>query len=442
MSAAPDLVDSVGFRRGVMAATALGAVIRLAMWLSKRHHQLLLNDSLYYAVQASNNAAGKWFREAAGPFSGWGVGPGAEHPPLTSIVLTPAGLASNPEAWMRLTMSLIGIAVIPLIALVGRTVGNAACRAVGYQAGGARVGIIAAVIAAVYPNIWMSDSLIMSETLSLLLITVCLLAGLRHQRTYSVGSAMLLGLAIGIAAHARSEVLVFAPMLALIGVLRHDLRRWIPRAAALLAITMLTVLPWIVFNTHRFGSPVLMSTNDGNTWLGANCPETYAGQELGGWTLVCLADAKPPVGENNAERSVRRRQTAFAFAHQHLGSLPKVAVARVARALDIFGLNSLVRADTGEERPRLAVWLGMACWWVLAPMAAVGWWQNRRRLSRVLLVPVAATLIVTLVFYGSHRLRAPVEPVVVILAAVFLAGLRRAPDGVSGAAAESPTSTA
>ena len=193
----------------MVAATVLGAIIRVAMWFAKRHHQLLINDSLYYAVQASNNAAGRWFREAGGPFAGWGVGPGAEHPPLTSIVLTPAGLASKPEAWMRLTMTIIGIAVIPLIAVLGRAVGKGLDRPAGDQYVGQRVGVIAAYIAAVYPNIWMSDSLIMSETLSLALITVCLVVALRHQQRYTIGSAMLLGVAIGVAAHARSEVLIF-----------------------------------------------------------------------------------------------------------------------------------------------------------------------------------------------------------------------------------------
>jgi hypothetical protein len=36
---------------------------------------------------------------------------------------------------------------------------------------------------------------------------------------------------------------------------------------------------------------------------------------------------------------------------------------------------------------------------------------------------VIGVAVVTLVFYGSHRLRAPLEPVLIVAAAMFLAGL-------------------
>jgi hypothetical protein len=47
----------------------------------------------------------------------------------------------------------------------------------------------------------------------------------------------------------------------------------------------------------------------------------------------------------------------------------------------------------------------------------------RRRVRYVLLVPVLGVAFVTVVFYGSHRLRAPMEPVMVIAAASAMAGL-------------------
>ena len=39
-----------------------------------------------------------------------------------------------------------------------------------------------------------------------------------------------------------------------------------------------------------------------------------------------------------------------------------------------------------------------------------------------LVVPIVSVLVTTILFYGAHRIRAPAEPVVVVLAAV---GLRR-----------------
>jgi len=72
-----------------------------------------------------------------------------------------------------------------------------------------------------------------------------------------------------------------------------------------------------------------------------------------------------------------------------------------------------------------AVWIGMVCWWLLAVAAVVGW----RRLGADtatargrwwLAVPLVAVLVTTVAFYGAHRIRAPAEPSVVLLAAVGL----------------------
>ena len=112
------------YRRFVGAVTLTGAIWRLVMLISKWNVPLHYGDAWYYSIQAINNAHGRWFKEASGPFQNWGVLPGAEHPPLTSLVITPASLLGHPEFWQRATMTLIGIAVIPLFAVLGRRVGG------------------------------------------------------------------------------------------------------------------------------------------------------------------------------------------------------------------------------------------------------------------------------------------------------------------------------
>lgn len=400
------------YRRLVGAAWLTGTVWRVIVLISKWHIPLKLNDSLYYSIQAQYNAQGRWFREAGGAaYQYWGVKPGAEHPPLTSIIVAPASLLANPVFWERATMTLIGIALIPLIAMLGRRIG------------GVRVGVIAAAIAAVYPNIWLSDALIMSETLLLFLVVVVLLLALRHRDRFDIRSALLLGVAIGVAGHARSEVLMFAPLLAFVGLRTQQLGRWLRAGTVLVLATGITVLPWIVYNTSRFHETVLMSTNDGTTWLGANCPDAYYGSGTGGWAFDCLIETDPPPNESTAALSIRRRHEALAYANAHRSRLVVVVGARILRAADLYGLGNLVHGDKGEERPGWAIWAGIASWWVLAPMAAVGLWRTRRGLRYVLLVPVITVLVVTVAFYGAHRLRATLEPVVVLGAASFLASL-------------------
>lgn len=399
------------YRRFVGAVTLTGAIWRLVMLISKWNVPLHYGDAWYYSIQAINNAHGRWFKEASGPLQNWGVLPGAEHPPLTSLVITPASLLAHPEFWQRATMTLIGIAVIPLFAVLGRRVG------------GRLVGVLAATVAAVYPNVWLSDSLVMSETLLLFMVVLVVLAAMRYRERFDVRSAVLLGVLIGVAAHARSELLLYAPMFAVIGFRSRRLVIWAKRGAVLMLVAGATVLPWIVYNSGRFETPVLMSTNEGSTWLGANCPLTYGGPSMGGWNLNCLEDGVPPAGEDTAERSVRRRHEAFTFARANSTRLPLVVAARLLRAVDVYGLGENVRADVGEERPSWAIWAGMASWWMLAPLAALGLWRVRRGLRYILLVPLVCVVAVTVVFYGSHRLRAPLEPIVVVGAASTLASM-------------------
>ena len=100
-------------------------------------------------------------------------------------------------------------------------------------------------------------------------------------------------------------------------------------------------------------------------------------------------------------------------------------MARVARTLDLYGLDSLVAQDVGEERYRWASWAGIVTWWVTAPLAVVGavhLARRRRRVLALLCCPVAAVAFTTVVFYGAHRIRSSMEPTVAVLAAIAISG--------------------
>lgn len=391
----------------LIAIVAVGAVIRLAVLVSKWRDPLRLNDSLYYSIQAVQNADGNWFAE---PLS---TAPGAEHPPLTVLAITPASFLPSPVSWQRATTTLFGIAAVVLIAMVGRRIG------------GRRVSLVAAAIAAVYPNLWLSDGLVMAESVAIALVAVVLLAALHHRERSTPASAALCGAAVGLAALARSELLLLVPLLAVVGLGTHERRRWAGRAAALVGASALVVMPWVAWTSARFDAPVLMSTNAGMTLLGANCPPTYYGDSVGGWELGCVlaSDERHGGGDQDAiERSNRGRSEAVTYAREHLGRVPVVVAARVLRAADFYGLSSSVRGDVGEERIEWAVWTGIAAWWALAPMAAVGLSRLPRGSRWVLATPAICVAVVTVTFYGSHRLRAPLEPVVAVAAATFLVG--------------------
>jgi 4-amino-4-deoxy-L-arabinose transferase-like glycosyltransferase len=384
---------------GIVAAVA----VRAAQLAVKRDDALLLNDSLWYSAEAVVLADGRGFID---PFFG---GPSAEHGPLTPLVLTVVSWVDAPVPWQRAVMTVVGIATVAGVALLAR-------RLAGWWAAG-----IAAWIAALYPNLWMNDALVMSETLAAGLVVVVLWLGLDIVEPAAPRwRAAACGVAIGLATLARSELLLLLPLLAIVVLWarRREGDRWLAAVGLLVAGTAVPVLPWVGANLVRFEQPVLLTTNDGTTLLGANCPDSFAGPGVGGWSLLCVLDAPGPQGEDPAARSARQRRLAVRYATDHVERVPLVVAARIGRIVDVVGVRNMVDGDVGEERPRWAAWAGVVAFWALAVLAVVGLVRLPVTTRRVLLVPVASVAVTAIAFYGGHRIRAPAEPVVVVAAAV------------------------
>lgn len=431
------------FPLGLAAITVVGAIWRLGVLaVDKWDQPLLLNDSLYYSAQARQLVDGIWFREI------FVDRPGAEHGPLTSVLLATVSWVDQPVPWQRLVTVICGIATIAVIGLLGRRIG------------GERVGLAAAAIAAVYPNLWMNDGLVMSESVSVLMVCLALWAAHRlltevdgptatsAPRAAAV-AAVVAGVLAGLAALARSELALITPAVMVLVAVRLLRRRSTGASSARsLAIpllvglsSLLTVAPWVVFNLVRFDETVTLTTNDGTTLLGSYCDASFSGPNIGGWSLLCVvADPDYSMDEEPSVRSARQRDLAIDYAKEHVGELPKVVAARIGRTLDLYGLDSLVAQDVGEERYRWASWAGIVMWWVLAVGAVAGGVALRRRTVPVtwplwlLLCPVASVTITTVVFYGGHRIRSSMEPTVIVLAAVALVMLadRRRGVGATG----------
>ena len=81
------------------------------------------------------------------------------------------------------------------------------------------------------------------------------------------------------AALARSGSLLLIPLVALplMWVTHPGWRDRVLRSVAAVAVVAIVIAPWVVPNLVRFDEPVVMSTNDGLTLIGANSPQTYSG---------------------------------------------------------------------------------------------------------------------------------------------------------------------
>ena len=322
-----------------MLIVVIGAlIIRVVFIFASSHHDKGLYDATYYRYIAVQFSEGKGFPSLN--FLGQGV-PDAPHPPLTILVLAPvARMFGAADLPMRFTMTVIGLAALVVIALIAR------------ELAGDRAGLIAATIVAVYPNLWVNDGLIMSESVSALTVALTILFTYRLISRPTPARAGLVGLACGLAVLARAEMALLIPLMIAPAIVLTRHISWKVRSvmvAVVVVTAALVVSPWVVYNLSRFEEPVLLSTGDGGALLGANCRTTYYGSEIGSWNYECSVRAK-----GRGDLSVidaKGRRLAFRYMSRHVGRLPIVVAARVGRVWSVFRPVSVARADEVRGPP-------------------------------------------------------------------------------------------
>jgi Dolichyl-phosphate-mannose-protein mannosyltransferase len=408
---APMREDRVG--RGQWIGLAILAVgVRAVYVLTAAPRKLPYTDALFYHLQGNQISHGQWFVQPLGVVFLGQSRPSAAHPPLYSLVL--AGASSVGARSLRaheLVGCVIGLGTVLGVTLLTRNLA------------GRRAGLIAGVLAAIYPLLWLNDGGVMSEGLYALVIVLVLLASYRFVREPSVVSAAMVGGTVGLAALVRAEAILLALILLVPLVGFFSPRRRPTLIAVALASCALVLAPWVARNMIVFSRPVTISTGD-STVAGANCPQTYHGSAIGLWQFECYAH--PPAGDESVASAFWRRQGA-SYASHHVRQLPLVATVRVARIWGVFRPLQTLTAGSDDGRARWTNWLAMFSYWMLAPFGLVGlvllWRQNVPVLP--LIAQLALVTVSALLVWGAVRFRVPAEIVLVVGAGVTLDSLLR-----------------
>jgi 4-amino-4-deoxy-L-arabinose transferase-like glycosyltransferase len=393
-----------------------------------------VGDQLFYNTEANALADGQGFVEPLWSLThgGEAAPPAADHPPLTVLVLAPVSwlVERPPLSWIagdgldanvrehRYTMVLFGTALVALVGLLGR------------RAGGDAVGLVAAGITAVSPNVWVNDGLVMSEAITNCAVVATLLFALMAIERPTRGRLVLFGVGCGVTALGRAELLLVLPLLLVPIVWRrpHVMRHIVTATAT----TAVVLAPWVVFNLTRFEKPTFLSTNDGQTLAGANCDPAYYGTSMALWVSggpgECVDDPEPPGDQSEVSQVYRDR--AFTYIGDHLERFPLVALARVGRTWSLYRPVDMVRYNVGEGRERWVTRLGLVAFYPTLVAAGAGvvviFRRHRRRLLAVLLTPVVVVTLTSAATYGQTRFRAAAEPSLAVLAAVAIVAAVRA----------------
>jgi hypothetical protein len=392
------------FRARLGAIALLGLALRAAFSVAVA--PVSLNDhgdERFYHLTADLLAHGHGFIDPL-PYLHGGVSlPAVEHPPAWSALLSVVSLLGGTSYTAHeLTGCVVGAALVAVAGCIGR------------RFGGVRTGLTAAALVAVYPVYVAMDGSLLSEPLYALAVAITVVLALRVLERPGLGRVVALGAAVGASVLVRSEALALIPLLAApvgwrSGRWRHAL------AACLVAVAV--VAPWCVRNSDTFGTPMLVSNEDGPTLAGANCRATYSGIEMGYWQTTCLERGHD---RNAAFWSTRLRRQGLAYTAEHAARLPAVLAVRELRTWGLWQPRRLVFFGEGRMLPGRS--FAVAWYWAMLALAIAGLWLVRARPVRlmVLLTPVVLSLVATALSYGYPRFRYAADVAVLVLAAVAL----------------------
>jgi 4-amino-4-deoxy-L-arabinose transferase-like glycosyltransferase len=298
---------------------------------------------------------------------------------------------------------------------------------IGKEVAGRRVGLVAAFIAAVYPYFWIHDGMGMSETMTILTVSICLLLAYRYWREPSWQRAVWLGVSGGIGALTHPDTALTVALFGIAVVLLAKGQPWRRRAIdfTLVGATALLVLsPWVIRNMVVFDEPVYLSTGLDVTLAVTNCDETYHGEYRAFWYMECATRHTPPKGDLSVQ-AVYWRHLALDYVKDHKSEVPGIVAARVGRMWGLYRPFQQVRLNILEGHRTWISWTGLGFFYVLTPSAIAGLVLLRRRRIPIIpfLAPVFTVTFSAIITFGNTRYRAAAEITLAVCAAVAFVAL-------------------
>lgn len=343
-------------------------------------------------------------------------------------------VSGNSIAVGRLVNVVLGTLAVLLIYLITRRIW------------GRRTGLLAAGLAAIFPPLALLSRELLSEPLFIALELGAVLCVLEFRRSRSLRWAAVAGLLSGLAALTRNPgPALVIPLIVGLWVLRPGFSWRAARAPALgLLCMLLAIAPWTVRNAVDFGRLIPITSGTGFALAGTyNELSLHDDEHPGTWRSPKVAAEYTPLfatsGIDEGTLDATLRSEAVSFAFDHPSYVAEVTGWNLLRLFEVTG-GSVVGfygepvtiRGIGSDDP-LAERLGLGIAVILAAIGVFAIVRSRRRVELgerripggplfLWLVPILLILVAAPI-NGLPRQRTPVDPFILILAAVGLAWL-------------------
>ncbi len=398
-------------RRLVLAAAAVGLVVRLAFGFLYWVHKPLTHDEREYLALAQSLTAGRGFTYEAGQESGTTqqFGRAPAYPLFLAII--GAGRVSHAAtpASVKIAQGIAGATGVWLLGLLAS------------RLAGAKAAAVAAWIAALYPPLVWMPAYVLSETVysTLALATVWLLdqaIDRSSARQASRARAAAAGALCGLAILTRPAMLFFLPVAAVWLVVRRH-----AGVAAVLAVTALVIVaPWTLRNYRTHGRLVLVASEGGVTFWTGNHPLARGEGDLAANPAIKSAELEfrarhPGLTPEQLEPLYYRDALGYIASHPAwwAGLLARKLFYMVVPMGPSYTLHSRLYAASS-----------IASYLLLVPFAIAGMRAHYRRRGapEVLFLLAASAVIVCVLFFPQERFRIPViDPTLIVCAGLLAA---------------------
>jgi hypothetical protein len=187
--------------------------------------------------------------------------------------------------------------------------------------------------------------------------------------------------------------------------------RRLGRSAIVVGAAALVLTPWVARNARVVGKAAVCTIVGGYTFWGAHNPLVVTDPEMmGSWVATSrLVDAGHALDGDESHRESQAWAYGLSFVREHREMLPRLEFHKVMRLFWPYRESEIAMVNRAFR-------LG---WLAIAPFVAIGMISALRKSApevAVLLVPVVATLLTAVIFYGSNRFRDGIAPILVAFA--------------------------